>query len=498
MLELADASGRDPRAARAVTKQWVGRTYGGWPEHAEPPWHPAPSVTVRWRLLRDPRRADETFDLVWSRPHESDPTLWRLVTVQIVVAGGDGRVLVIEQLDSTEPKVRESPVDGPRRSDLVPELLAAASFVDGGWRVTSAPVSLTAERALELDAFVRGDRRLPVVLIAADARGRVRADAAGIASQLAGLAHVVVLRDAAAVTAVAGELGAARTAPEGGLRLLWPTWRSSDPPTRHPVWRPEDVAGPDGPRARVGDTLARLVVSASTLRVERDPLVDRLARDAGTAAVARRRVDLEAMRRAGIADREAAEELVGEYQAELTRADERAFRLEQTLEAEHERRLRAEEAFLQVATREGVRTGPELRGLADAVRAAKTSMPHLVVLPEAERSAREWQYDRADLAWSDLARLDAVAADWAAGTLRTDFATAARERGLDWVRDVSDTAKRKHARDYERAYRGRKVLLGPHVRRGGRQLLRIYCYLDDERRTVVVGHVGGHLGDTTT
>ena len=31
LLELADATGRDPLAARAVTKRWVGAHHGGWP-----------------------------------------------------------------------------------------------------------------------------------------------------------------------------------------------------------------------------------------------------------------------------------------------------------------------------------------------------------------------------------------------------------------------------------------------------------------------------------
>ena len=57
---------------------------------------------------------------------------------------------------------------------------------------------------------MRGGRRLPVVLVGADRSGRIGADAAGFASALAGLAHVVVLADATAVHAVAGELGAAR------------------------------------------------------------------------------------------------------------------------------------------------------------------------------------------------------------------------------------------------------------------------------------------------
>ena len=78
-----------------------------------------------------------------------------------------------------------------------------------------------------------------------------------------------------------------------------------------------------------------------------------------------------------------------------------------------------------------------------------------------------------------------------------DFAVEARARGLDWARDVSEPARQKFPADYQRRYDGRMVQLGPHVRRTGRQLLRIYCYLDAARRVVVVGHVGGHLGDST-
>lgn len=503
MLELADPIGGDARVARALTKQWVGRSYGGWPEHAEGEWRPEAGVTVRWHLRHGHPEGElggsEAFELLWTRPHHRDPTLWRVVTVQIVASADHGRVVVIDQLDSAEPKVRESPVDGPRRSDLLVELLGAVRFVDGGWRVLAGPVEIRADRALELDAFVRGDRRLPVVLVAPGEDGRVRADAGGIASRIAGIAHVVVLRDTAAAHAVAAELGSGRTAPAGGLRLLWPTWRSSDAPTRHPVWRAEDVAGPDGPRSTLTDALERLVVSASTLRVERDPAVDRLGREADAAATAARRRELEVMRRAGVADRTAAEELVSEYQAELTHADERIYALEVALEREQAQRQRAEEAYLWIATVEP--SGPErpaVRTLPEAVHLAKTSMEHLVVLPEAERSAREWHYDRADLVCADLRHLDAVAAEWEAGRLRTDFAAACKEHGLNWVRDVSETAKQRFAPDYLRSYRGQTVMLGPHLRRGGRQLLRIYCYLDAERHRVVIGHVGGHLGDTTT
>jgi hypothetical protein len=499
LLELADASGRDPLTARALAKQWVGRSYGGWPDHAPEVWNPAPGVTVRWQLLHDPDRDDEAFELTWTRPHGHDGTLWRTASVQIMTMGGDtGRVLVTEQLESADPKVLDVPVDGRRRPDLIADVVRSARCVDGGWPVSPTARVFDADAAAELDAFVRGDRRLPVVLIGADERDKVRADVTAFCDQLVGVAHIVTLTTVGAVGAVDRELGTDRGVPEGGVRLLWPAWRSSDPPGRHPRWSAEDVAGPDGPRARVLDTIVARVFDAATLHVEPKSSVQRLLRGRVEGELQQRRADLDKLRQAVDEDRAAAEELISEYQSELSLADARAHELEVQLEQEHALRVRSEEAYLWVASQTPTNKVPEVPTLAAAVRLAQSTMPHLVVLPDAERSARGWQFDRADLVWDDLRKLEAVAAEWEAGTLVGDFATAARARGLDWVRDISEQAARKEASDYLRTYDGRTIRLGPHLRRGGRQLLRIYCYLDDESHKVVVGHVGGHLSDRTT
>jgi hypothetical protein len=499
LLELADAASAGPRVARALTKRWVGRAYGGWPEHAPAHWEPVSGASVRWRLLERAGGDDEAFELVWTRPHRTDPTLWRQATVQITTSDGTARILVLEQIESADPKVRAAPAQRVRRPALVPELVAAVECVDGGWRVAGTPQRVDSTRAADLDAFVRGDRRLPVVLVAPDERGVVRADDKRFADDLVGLAHVVVLTNADAVRALDGELGGGRGAPSGGVRLLWPSWRSSDPPTHHPVWRMEEVAGPDGPRARVAESLADLVLGAATLRVEGDPLVERLARHQETADLQERRSELESLRTAVLGDRAAAEELIAEYQTELTRADEQVFALEADLERERELRARFEHGYLTLATGgDASAIAPVNGNLGEVVRRAKQTRPHLVILPEAERSAAEWRFDRVDLVELDLARLDAVAADWAAGVLRTDFGAACRNQGLDWVRDVSASAKQKYADDYRRSYKGRPIMLGPHFRRDGRQLVRVYCFLDEEDRRVVVGHVGRHLRDRTT
>ncbi len=501
LLELADAGSSGPRVARALTKRWVGRAYGGWPEHAPDRWDPEPGVTVRWRLLEGHRSGAEAFELVWTRPHAEDRTLWRRSTVQITTSDGNGRVLVLEQLESADPKVRAAPAQRVRRPALVPELVGEVECVDGGWRVSGRPHVVGAMRAPDLDAFVRGDRRLPVVLVAPDEQGAVRADAPRFADDLVALAHVVVLADRAAADALDAELGTGRGAPVGGIRLLWPSWRSSDPANHHPVWRVEEVAGFDGPRARVAETLADLVLGAATLRVEGDPIVERLARNQETIDVQERRGELEQLRTAVLEDRAAAEELIEEYQTELSRADEQVYALEGDLERERELRTRFEHGYLTLATgarssRPRVRARTATSGM--SCGAPRRRAGHLVILPEAERSAAEWRFDRADLVELDLARLDTVAASWAAGALRGDFNAACRELGLDWVRDVSASAKQKYADDYRRSYKGRPIMLGPHFRRDGRQLVRVYCYLDEEDRRVVVGHVGRHLRDRTT
>lgn len=505
LLELADASSAAPRVARALTKRWVGRTYGGWPEHAPERWQPEPGVTVRWRLLDHPQRDDEAFELVWTRPHAQDPTLWRRATVQITTTADAGRVLILEQLESADPKVRAAPAERVRPPALVSEIVTDVECVDGGWRVSARPHRVDGSRADALDAFVRGDRRLPVVLVAPNAHGDVLADVPRFAADLVALAHVVVLDGPNAVAALDAELGSGRGAPPGGMRLLWPSWRSSDPPGHHPAWRAEEVAGPEGPRPRVAEIVSDLVLDAATLRVEGDPLVERLARSRDTVDLQERRTELESLRTAVLDDRAAAEELITEYQSELSRSDEQVYLLEADLERERELRVRFEQGYLTLATggtdpglgAAGVAT-PTNGNLSAVVQRAKALRSHLVILPEAERSAAEWRYDRVDLVEADLAKLDSVAARWASGALQVDFGTACRDQGLDWVRDVSASAKQKYAEDYRRSYLGRPIMLGPHFRRDGRQLVRVYCFLDEDERRVVVGHVGRHLRDRTT
>ena len=67
-------------------------------------------------------------------------------------------------------------------------------------------------------------------------------------------------------------------------------------------------------------------------------------------------------------------------------------------------------------------------------------------------------------------------------------------RGLPGYReDISETAKQQYAKYYDRRLDdGSVIQLGPHIEAGG-NAGRIYFYIDDTRRRIIVGHVGKHL-----
>jgi hypothetical protein len=97
-----------------------------------------------------------------------------------------------------------------------------------------------------------------------------------------------------------------------------------------------------------------------------------------------------------------------------------------------------------------------------------------------------------------LLLIEDIAASWAAGILGTDFRTAFQSRTNAFRSGISQTAETRYRHDYEREYRGSKLLLGPHFARGigpPTEILRIYWAVDDEERRLVVGHVGRKLRD---
>ena len=127
----------------------------------------------------------------------------------------------------------------------------------------------------------------------------------------------------------------------------------------------------------------------------------------------------------------------------------------------------------------------------EAVAHARDRFPALDVLKEAEDSARQR---------GSAGTRQALASMVALGEWAQEFAKGDGPELRDALRllpgfreDISATSKQQHTRHYDRRLEdGSVIQLGPHLDAGGNGG-RIYFYLDESRRKVVVGHVGKHL-----
>jgi hypothetical protein len=509
--------------ARRLFEQYAGSD--DWTDDDLTDWAPAPDHRVRIRRLEDDRSDDAATVVLWERPHP-DPAL-RLRTEAIIgVEAERGWVVVREAIGSIDPTLTP-PVDNPRTAPgIVTELIGAIAFEDAMTRLSIGPNVASADDALAIDAFLTSMRHLPVLVLSDTGDGRTAPVARTIAFRVAGLAHTYLLQGAAATDAFNREVGGVHAVPRGGARLYWPRFRSLDP-QRNRAWQSTDVVRHDGrPQPSFIGAVVDAVFTAGALRVPDPPLLANLE-----AAEVRRTIERRRAERAARAEEPATpvvepvpvapvvaepapepvpardaveEELLDEALGELSRVREHLARVE----ADRDRVQRdfdtmRDRWIARAQTGEVTDEPPRAEPLVAIVQRAR-ELPHLRILPEAIESARKWQYDRTAEVWTAFTRLEFLASEWASGALTGSFTATARGLGLDWAGGISDTAAQKFASDYLREVDGRQIVLGPHLRMsGGKQLLRIYCALDETPgapgagpvRRLVVGHVGGHLRD---
>jgi hypothetical protein len=141
-----------------------------------------------------------------------------------------------------------------------------------------------------------------------------------------------------------------------------------------------------------------------------------------------------------------------------------------------------------------------------AVKIAEGFLTHLVFAPRAFESAADSPFARPALILENLERLDELAARYLEGDMGEKVSDLAFRLGLNWRGGISERTRTRYGKEYSFTYMGRTFELGPHVRIGSGQgagaIARIYLALhpgDAELpRSVIVGHVGRHLPDSTT
>jgi len=142
------------------------------------------------------------------------------------------------------------------------------------------------------------------------------------------------------------------------------------------------------------------------------------------------------------------------------------------------------------------------RTVLDAVHKASKDCKNLVFLKSAFETADVLQGPDPVRLLSDLKKLDLVVQAWRSNKFSSSAGLGSYMRdeyNLDYVPNVSRDTAQKHAAYYTVTYEGTPVLLGAHLRRGkNRSLIRVYMYVDNTNKTIVIGKVDDHGPDRTS
>jgi len=484
--------------ARAYARHWVSQPWGGWPAGRGPTegsFTADDDSIARWRTLEgDDARL---WELQVDEPFGDDPSMRQSTLVHVGGSDGEAFAFVQVSMRSTDGALTGGVVYENSAPDVVPLLVEKVSCSDGGRSLTARAWSITRAQEGPFAALVDAPARLlPVVLFVADAMFRVE-QADEVARALAGLAHVsIVPREQ--LEAMAERTGLDVSV--GANAYLW--WANSGGGRRRPQGFRGDALAPSqwGTPAW---PVVRTVYSVAAFRLDPPTLASQLEVE----STVRRIRDVEARAASPAADAE----LLQAWEADLVHL-ERLQRQASYLELENERLqsdlnalLAAFDVTVAEATSVSVSPGPKGSGegvpasLSQALVFAAERCKALVFLPEAFRSADSWRFQRAEIVLSALVTLDELAQAWRRGDLNGSFMVAARASGLPWRPAISQTAQTQFREDYVRRYDDEEVVLGPHLAWGNSpdNAVRIYLYLDRKTRTIVVGHAGRHLRDTS-
>lgn len=459
---------------------------------------------LRWRSVASPEGADRLWTLWWDRPYRLRPELIWTMTARVTLEGGQAAVILHVGLRAGGKRLF------PLRFDVEPLALARTiierfEVVEDGWPLLAEP-SYACDRdgVRELvDLLLDPARVLPVILISpvSSVKGPM-VDPEMVAQTLVGLAHVVVL-DTQAITYTLTEfVGPALAVFGGSVRMWWPGLDPDSDPREHYLWTPAKL---EEPRNQPFDrAMLRLLVNAASFRFGTAALEARIQ-----AAIARqRRAEIDVLwARASDAS------LAAEWQDELERAwtENERLRSESTelmaqLATAQENlaamaSYRVDDIEPEGAQFESHTASAEPANMVEAVTWAERECPSLVLLGEALESAAKATYRQPGRAWRALLAMNEIAAAWRRDDLGMSFFDAFVERGFDFRSHVSGLALGRYGHEYERTYEGATVTMGPHLALGrgsAEACCRIYWWIDEARKTFVVGHVGNHLSDSTT
>ena len=454
--------------------------------------------------------------LQFAHRDDDDPSVRWVTTFRLTARGDDTLLESAVARDAPRGARLEPKAFGPR---VVMDLLSAHDDAVRPRELTLPALQLVGDQDvvdfMEL-VLLEPARTVPVVVIARDVYGNGSAvDLKVIERRMQGMAVVATLDGRSAVAKFEAELadrglGQALRCFNGAVHTYGAT---SEIAQKHRLWlRPSIEALPEEIRSDyVGETLARhlsldCAPPSFVFSVEDFDRRERRREVAGQVAVPDLRRDLSA-----------AEELLADAAARQAEAEESAReaaqRLQQAeLEASTERRLR--EAFQAQLAERSIAGGNDalresLRAVVcrqaspkQALEALQYLFPErLAVLPEALASAeREGARFRRPAEVLDLLlRLATTYYDAlrAGGDAQAHKVFSKSEYASKGSEGEMNSASCLH--DRSRVYKGRKLVMWPHLRAGGtgaaEDCLRIHFAWFAEEARLVIGHCGAHLSE---
>lgn len=506
------------RAVEAVAG-WLRDRFDVTPSPLTGGSHRTSDLVIEWESLFGEAGGLVGFEV--DQPDPEDAT-WRWRThIDIGVEDGGAWLRVRVGLFSPREGLVTRPKVAPHRPPVVRRIVDRLDVRIDGRRI-GQPWVLTVP---EVPGYVRfltsKDRRLPVLAISHDAEGEPFLDRARAADRLLGLAHVVEV-DLQSSYAVTDAIGKTLSCYSGAVRMYWPGFAVGDDPYFHRAYVGGSLAylGREGMGGELFDTLGRL----SALSIAEPELRRRLRREqhahTSAAAAAQAAVARASLTHGGVVDpidRAAWLELVedndrqqrrlAELEGELfeARLEIDALRTERDAAEAQARSVDITDTFSPPRPRGVVgRSQPPVpiedfvpESVLEAVRVARERCRHLLFLEEAFTSAARSSYDDPERALANLLLMEQIGDDWVAGEL-TDGPHEAFQQRCSGYHGSLHGAQLPNIEQYTRSYEGREITLGPHIARGhgpDKSVLRIYWYLDEARKRIVIGHVGGLIGN---
>ena len=486
-----------------------------------PTWPSAQQTKLR-ELVETWLEAEHPFDDrgpgVSIRLDAENPDQWWRYTIDESLNGGAivSTTITILNLDKKSTfEVRTSVIPGGSRVTplsikvsvktkraLLARVVETVTLYDAGMKIGTKAAVITQPSGAEAIAafFEAPSRSLPIVIETMLSFESSVFEAHELASELAGLAHVVQIVGSASRAAF-NEFHGRDVLPQQGLVILWPDH------TNNSIVGNGMLAG-----AGISD---RNYVRQSVTDIASDSLAPlrapRFRRRAVEQEVETRVVEAEKKELDTLGDPETV--AWGEYRSALDgwqETEERVGELEQAL-AEADRIVAEKQQLLEKGdqvvdqlvlqnTELAIRLGRSPSGLVatsaiDAVRQAKSMCENLVFHEQALRSAEQIQGIDANRLLQDLVRLNIVAGDWQTGRISNSSLTiSCRSFGLNYAAGIGEVAENKYGEDYSFTWRGRTEYAVAHIRNGrGVHLYRVHVFFDDDSHQVVVAYIGRHL-----